>query len=1093
MFESLIFNRARSLLWSALPVLALATAIWFWGERIAIDGRPLLATPQQRVWVIVLVLVAWLLFWGGRWLIGRINIRVERRDTPNQDASTPEGLEAQQLEALKLGYQPIRRLLKRGSVRALPRYLLLGAAASGKTALLQQSGLRIEHSHGDANCSWLLGEQAVLIEASCALVPAAWQLLMRQLARARRSRPLNGVLVALDLPRLTTLSADALAAEANGLHERLDRLQRRFGYGVPVYVLITQCDHLAGFNAFFAGMTEEQRRQVWGMTLPLPSSDRTRTVLDGFSAEFSVLVTQLYRQVADRLYALPSVDERAQAMNFPLQFAALQPRLESFLRQLFCYSRYRPDRVLRGVYFTSAEQHGTATRQWCGELAPTLAPVELRIPEARRAYFIASLLRQVVFAEAHLAPRSRLTPAQRRLLGFAVVGIPVLIGLWCATGVMSRYQQQRAALTQSIRAVDQLAELAARGIQADDPAGMLPLLDAARAISLHAEAPPWPLALTWRAQAVRLNAQAGDQYRQMLHRTLLPYMLRRLGGAMDDDRQDFGERFRALSVYLMLGDHRRLAPDAVLAWLDKDLIRSHASDAARSSLLAHSRSWLIHEQRMGNAELDQALIQRTRDALLAMPLATRLFQRLQSDLARDMSGQLSLSELAGPGTALVLTRASGLPLSEGVPNAYTLAGYQRYLALRDALLARGDKLHWVLADRLRPEDIVANKEALDALYFSQYIKRWDALLADVSLKSARDLNDGGASLKLLSGANSPLSLLLLSAAKQTTLGVGNPVDAHFAELHELTRAAPDGKTSPLNILQGQLAEAAVYLDAVKSARAYGLPPPKQDAMRQLQRSADAQSGALGRMLQGLVTSKVSLNLAQVRRQLNQQWQNQVAGFCRLALTGRYPFDSQSAVDVSREDFSKLFRPNGLIDTFFQKNLAEQVDTSRTPWRVYDPTSLQLTAPALIMFQRAAEIRDAFFPDGGSTPSAGFDLQVTSLDAGVARVALNLNGQAFSYAHGPSLTGSFRWPGQTSGVRVDFIPADGGNVVEMAFPGLWGLWRLFDQAKVRTMRVDQYQIELGAQNRHAKLLLNAQSVDNPFNRGLVRGFACSTSL
>ena len=49
---------------------------------------------------------------------------------------------------------------------------------------------------------------------------------------------------------------------------RLAELEQRLGLRLPVYLLLTKADLVAGFGEFFADLDEREREQVWGFTLP---------------------------------------------------------------------------------------------------------------------------------------------------------------------------------------------------------------------------------------------------------------------------------------------------------------------------------------------------------------------------------------------------------------------------------------------------------------------------------------------------------------------------------------------------------------------------------------------------------------------------------------------------------------------------------------------------------------------------------------------------------------------------------------------------------------------------------------------------------
>ena len=102
-------------------------------------------------------------------------------------------------------------------------------------------------------------------------------------------------------------------------------------------------------------------------------------------------------------------------------------------------------------------------------------------------------------------------------------------------------------------------------------------------------------------------------------------------------------------------------------------------------------------------------------------------------------------------------------------------------------------------------------------------------------------------------------------------------------------------------------------------------------------------------------------------ELSDAWRSKVLPLCQAAFN-RYPFVAGSTQDVPLDDFVHLLGPGGLIDQFFDQYLKPFVDTTQTPWhwQSADHTRLGLSPGDLcVTFQRAADIRDALFPAGGS--------------------------------------------------------------------------------------------------------------------------------
>jgi type VI secretion system protein ImpL len=227
------------------------------------------------------------------------------------------------------------------------------------------------------------------------------------------------------------------------------------------------------------------------------------------------------------------------------------------------------------------------------------------------------------------------------------------------------------------------------------------------------------------------------------------------------------------------------------------------------------------------------------------------------------------------------------------------------------------------------------------------------------------------------------------------------------------------------------------------------------------------------------------------------WTAGPAQFCRQAVAGRYPVVRSAAQDVTADDFGKLFGPAGLIDDFFQKNLAQYVDMGGAQWRwraTATNGTLGIPQSTLDEFQRAARIRDAFFANGGRQASMRFDLKPVALDPAIAKLVLDIDGQVLTAAPDALAPASFQLPsGKGSGqVRLDVSPASAHAV--MRTEGPWAWFRMLDKASVEpTPQGERYKVTFDADGRKAALELTANSVVNPFRRAVLEQFRCVDKL
>ena len=367
---------------------------------------------------------------------------------------------------------------------------------------------------------------------------------------------------------------------------------------MPVYMVFTKADLIAGFTEFFDDLDRERRAQVWGTTFDLTRDDNDPVA--AFAGDLRTLVDRLNARLFDRLQAERNPDRRARIAMFPGQVASLEPVLMEFLNGAFDRTRDEPTVLLRGVYFTSGTQEGTPIDRLTGALARALGVDQTRAPTLQpvqgRSYFLERLLKEVIFGEALLVARGPAAARRRMVLRTAGYAAPALL---VAVTAVVLWQAHRAGQREIDAAASALAgyEQTARGLPLDpvaddDLARLAPLLDQARALPRGSGEPSWlPAGLSQRE---KLDASAGVVYRHALEWALLPRLMWRLETQLRGNlaRPDF--LYEATRVYLMLGNAGPL--DALSgarmdeAGLAGGVSRSRLCPAARGAAAASGRA-----------------------------------------------------------------------------------------------------------------------------------------------------------------------------------------------------------------------------------------------------------------------------------------------------------------------------------------------------------------------------------------------------------------------------------------------------------------------------------------------------------------------
>jgi len=402
--------------------------------------------------------------------------------------------------------------------------------------------------------------------------------------------------------------------------------------------------------------------------------------------------------------------------------------------------------------------------------------------------------------------------------------------------------------------------------------------------------------------------------------------------------------------------------------------------------------------------------------------------------------------------------------------------------LRRVLTAAADETE---LDRVEPAAGDAGNAKADAA--SGVLKRRAGMVIDQRIGTT------GAELRRALSATS-------SAGSAAPGRAGEPPETYvsdrFAWLRDLVRA--DGGQQPrIERIQQELGQLQTRLEAIDSAQRSGrgvLAAGEGQQLQQLEQQTAQMPAVLANVVDGLVQDSATLIAGGARADINKHWTAEVLPFCREAIGNRYPFSSGSTRDTTLQDFGRLFGPDGLIDGFFKQYLAPFADTSRARWR-WNTNGVGIPDSALAQFQRAADIREAFFATGGKLPAAAFALTPDTMDPQAVRFALDIGGQVLTYQHGPPKPQTMQWPsadGQGR-ARIAFTGVNGREIGDTR-NGAWGWFRLLDRAQLSaTGQEELYRVRFALGGMWAKFELRAASVRNPFHLAALRSFRCPERL
>ncbi|WP_312234936.1 type VI secretion system membrane subunit TssM, partial [Stutzerimonas nitrititolerans] len=361
-------------------VLIVALLVWFAGPLLAVDDHKFWESATSRL----LTISALFLIWGLAMVFASWRATVRRKkeqdDQDIQEKLRRDGAIGEEQQELRHRFKQALRTLRSSSLyrgrsekwrNELPWYLLLGPQGSGKTSLLDFSGLDFPLNRGENQrltkdvsgtryADWYFADHAVLIDTAgryltqpdAQIDRSAWDTLLG-LLRKRRARPLNGVLVNIPVELLLGDNELELENLARQTRQRLHEIHQRLAVDVPVYLVLNKADRILGFEEFFDQLSREESDQVLGVSFRQQQKGTEAQVV---RQEFEELLRRLNSQVILRMHQERDTQRRGRILDFPHQLGQIGERLGLFIELAFAGNRYQRASQLRGFYLTSAPQ-----------------------------------------------------------------------------------------------------------------------------------------------------------------------------------------------------------------------------------------------------------------------------------------------------------------------------------------------------------------------------------------------------------------------------------------------------------------------------------------------------------------------------------------------------------------------------------------------------------------------------------------------------------------------------------------------------------------------------------------------------------------
>ena len=1019
------------------------------------------------------------------------------------------------LKNSKLG----RGKLGRSALYKLPWYMIIGPPAAGKTTAIQNSGLEfpfgkdgIRGVGGTRNCDWFFSTKGVFLDTAGRYVTqledrAEWMAFLETLRKNRRRKPINGVIVALNIDEIINSDNEQLYEHAKNIRGRIDELIENLRTVFPVYFVFTKCDLIQGFVENFGDFSEIERSQIWGATLNA-QQQLDPNPKNVFELEFKILSDVIFKFRTIRLSNPLKREQRRKVFLFPFQFKSLRKKLTYLIGEVFQQNPYQDNPIFRGFYFTSGTQEGVPLDLAIGEIAkqfnlPAIPGEEFEEVVETKNYFIKDLLNDIVIPDQNYsAGQTSGTVKRNKTLKFATIFVSTvllfILGLFTIIGYSGSNStlEKISVAASDFNNINWSGDLLNNFSEAENIRNIIQNIETGEvsesSISFGMDRSEDLLVYLKDLYLEKTE----DFFSQYIYQEIVKVLNNYSGG------QDYSVEkiYSYLKSYLLLGNERskldttgqKFLASVFTGILKKSrVIHSNpmASSSQKDSLNHLFKNYIsffvqsLMDEKVYPVRSDNLLVNYVRNRIQYKPSPENIYTRLRDNGIAEFPNDLTLEQaIGGRYNPVIRTDLK-------IPYIFTTDGWNNYIQekiLNESL--NPGKEDWVLG---KPQgkktidlDFDSHKmmEYLFILYSNDYKQTWVQFIQSIRFSGFETVPFTANNLKILSDpVNSPLILVLKMFADElkiladiqspsdssiktpfTSLNFNNSNLLDIDRYRKFVLGDQDGSIGgDLNAVISQYRILSGIIESIKG----GLDKTKDYAVGVLnQRSVEFPTslqtikGALSntKEFENLLIKPVILSwnaiIYDATKYLNLRWKTEVVDNYRI-IENSYPL-METGRDVTIQDFSDFFKPeDGILWSFFDEELSAFINKDQ--WEVieWNNKGANISGIFLNALKKAAEISKVLFK--GGELGVSFRLKPRLPQSRLTgnkkptpiQVYLNLDGYEDTYKMGnPSWT-DYSWPGNRGapGAKMNISLSDHSTSDTKAFEGEWALFKLLDDA------------------------------------------------
>jgi intracellular multiplication protein IcmF len=950
-------------------------------------------------------------------------------------------------------------------VNQLSFIVITGKTEQGKTSLLKQSSMEEMPVFSEQHAKIYYNQQGLIVELGETWLTNSKTLLqntLKQLNRCNYYLKITGLILCIDVNNLLISEPSQFAEQKKSHLQLLNRLGSNLGYQVELALIFTKMDTLAGFSEFY--QTDHAIELSKPLGFSLNSMNQITKKIEAYSEQFNQLIEMLAQQVINKMHPARSTIKRSLIREFPLQLSSLRAPIQALIQGISPKLFH-----LHSLYFTSAEQGGVSIDRLNKKIQHEYAlVVQDTFPQAVnfRSYFVEGAVKTIQ-EQCSQAPQIRKL-SQKPLITIAasIAGFSLLILSY------NHYKTAHLldAASKELLAYDTLNSQGSNHAQA-----LYHLSKAANKIDrISTNSISLPT-----VHQLKLSLHHNAQNR--LEGEFLPALINELEQAIANPSNTPIVRYKALKIYLMLGQPGHLVATEVYDWFKHQWQEQKLSGAKKHlALLKNTLS-----KPLTNLPIKQQVISDARNYLNALP-TSYLYYSIAKESFSSIKQQISIE---------------GFNLSTNeLPVYYTKSGFEEVMQDIPSISNQLQAEQWVLGR----QDLSQLQNMLTQAYCFDYVTWWQTFLKKSGPMHYQDYQQGRQVAQLLQKSNA-INILVTLVQQETkpdendnTSIFNQFVARQFTDLNLMSHSSTKELSTKIAELERFISTLSVVNDGGKTAftiaKSRFINENSSDPVSLLFGQAKQLPEPLSTWAKQIAGDTWIILIKDSRQYINQQWQQTVYKEFQSTIAKRYPFDSSQHEEISMTDFNHFFATHGVLNTFTEQYIKPFLDVSSAQWKpkAVNEFVLPISNDTLDEIIRANIITNMFFPEHGEQSKIDFSLQKISLDPVVASLNLEIGETKLTDTQGTDSFIRFTWPQNNAKLSLNSIE---GNHYELAEEGSWAIFKLLEKVNVLVDEQDSasLQILFEVNSNSGRYLLKTNNQVNPFTPGILNGFILNDAI